>query len=122
MRVLDWRNVRVARADSDLTGDEVRTDAEPLTEPVANSFDALQARLDAMRNEMALGDDRPAADARATHAGARSGRGTPSGAAVDVVREALSSGTRRGPAWDLILLGVAWSGLAALVVLALQAA
>ena len=100
----------------------MRTDAEPLTEPVANSFDALQARLDALRVEMALGDDRPAVDVRATGGSAPSARSAPSGAAVDVVRAAVSSGTRRGPAWDLILLGVAWSGLAALVVLALQAA
>jgi hypothetical protein len=40
--------------------------------------------------------------------------------APDVVLVATSSGERRAPAWDLLLLAVAWSGLVGLIAMALQ--
>jgi hypothetical protein len=97
-------------------GDAVRTDADPFAEPVASGFDVLEDRLRAIRQQVGLGGE----DAAAVIA-TRGARAAAAGRPADVVRLATSAGARRAPVWDLLLLGAAWSGLAALVVLALQA-
>jgi hypothetical protein len=88
----------------------VRTDAESSAGPSAPGFDGLEDRLRAIRREIGLGDVGPVA------------RAHPMGPAPDVVLIASATDARRAPIWDLLLLGVAWSGLVALVVQALQSA
>jgi hypothetical protein len=93
----------------------VRIDTESSAEPIAAGFDGLEDRLRAIRRDIGLGDVGLAdvgwiARARAT------------GRLPGVVAIATATDTRRAPIWDLLLLGVAWSGLVALVVQALQSA
>jgi len=90
------------------------TGAAPQGGTPVTGFDALEARLRDIRREAGLGDGAPTSPARAATGSAARPH------APDVVLVAASSGKRRAPAWDLLLLGIAWSGLVGLVALALQ--
>jgi hypothetical protein len=95
------------------TTDAVPQRATPAT-GATSGFDALEARLRDIRREAGLGDSAPASPVRAATAPVAREQ------VPDVVLVAASSGKRRAPAWDLLLLGIAWSGLVGLVALALQ--
>ena len=91
------------------------TGAVPQGGSPVTGFDALEARLRDIRREAGLGDDVGASTTQAVSAPRYSAVQAP-----DVVLVATSSGDRRAPAWDLLLLAVAWSGLVGLIAMALQ--
>jgi hypothetical protein len=97
--------------------DEVRSE----TGPVASPFDVLEERLREIRREAGLGSAGSGERDRASD-GPRIAAPAPVTLRRPVAGRSPSSGTvRRAPVWDLVLLGFAWAGLVALVVMALQA-